>query len=145
MFCFVDPEIVPNGDIFSKQEWVRIYSSLLREIVTVRKRSCGKVMFSQACVKNSVHNGGVYPSMHWGRHPLADTPHPPAGTPPSRYTLLAGTPLGRYIPLAGTPLGQVHPLEQVHPPGRYALSNDSHCSGRYASYWNAFLFSNTFT
>ena len=21
MFCFVDPEIVPNGDIFSKQEW----------------------------------------------------------------------------------------------------------------------------
>ena len=22
---------------------------------TVRKRSCGKVMFSQACVKNSVH------------------------------------------------------------------------------------------
>ena len=25
------------------------------EIFTVRKRSCGKVMFSQACVKNSVH------------------------------------------------------------------------------------------
>ena len=30
--------------------------------------SCGKVMFSQACVKNSV--GGVYPSMHWDRHSL---------------------------------------------------------------------------
>ena len=29
-------------------------------IVTVCKRSWGKVMFSQACVKNSVHKGGVY-------------------------------------------------------------------------------------
>ena len=27
-------------------------------IFTVRKRRCGKVMFSQACVKNSVHGGG---------------------------------------------------------------------------------------
>ena len=26
-------------------------------IFTVRKRSCGKVMFSQACVKNSIHKG----------------------------------------------------------------------------------------
>ena len=44
------------------------------------QRSCGKVMFSQACVKNSVHSGGggeVYPSMHWGRHPWADTPRRP--------------------------------------------------------------------
>ena len=31
-------------------------------VITVRKQSCGKVMFSQACVKNSVHlwgEGGV--------------------------------------------------------------------------------------
>ena len=27
-------------------------------IFTVRKRSCGKVMFSEACVKNSAHGGG---------------------------------------------------------------------------------------
>ena len=27
-------------------------------IFTVRKRSCGKVIFSEACVKNSVHRGG---------------------------------------------------------------------------------------
>ena len=27
-------------------------------IFTVRDSSCGKVMFSQACVKNSVHRGG---------------------------------------------------------------------------------------
>ena len=47
-------------------------------------------MFSQACVKNSVHKGGVHPP---GRHPQADTPlgrhlngrHP---MPMSRYPLL---------------------------------------------------------
>ena len=60
-------------------------------IITVR----GKVIFSQARVKNSVQ-GGVYPSMHGGRHPL-----PPGQTPPRPA--------------------------------------DGYCSGRYASYWNAFL------
>ena len=39
--------------------------------VTVRNSSCGKVMFSQACVKNSVH--GVYT-------PKADTPPPETAT-----------------------------------------------------------------
>ena len=28
--------------------------------ITVRSSSCGKVMFSLACVKNSVHGGGVH-------------------------------------------------------------------------------------
>ena len=43
--------------------------------LTVRKRSCGKVKFSQGCVKNSVHRrGGVHPQ---GRHP----PPPPEKTP----------------------------------------------------------------
>ena len=50
------------------------------QIFTVRKRSCGKVMFSQACVKNCVH---------WGRHmvytPLQQTPHP-GQTPPPEQT-----------------------------------------------------------
>ena len=59
--------------------------------------------------------GCVYPSMHWGRHPLPsacwDTQTP---LPPGRH------PLGR------------------HPPS-------GHCSGRYASYWNAFLFHRCFT
>ena len=58
-------------------------------IVTVRNSNCRKVMFSQACVKNSVH-GGVYTSMHWGRHPCpwsdTQTPLPSAcwDTPPRR-------------------------------------------------------------
>ena len=38
-------------------------------------------MFSQACVKNSVHGGGVYPSMHWGRPP----------SPPPTATAVDGT------------------------------------------------------
>ena len=69
------------------------------QLITVPKRSCGKVMFSQVCVQNSVHGGrGVHPlgRQPSGRHPL----------------------LGR------------HPLPRT----------DSYCSGRYASYWNAFLF-----
>ena len=51
---------------------------LCGDIFTVRKRSCGKVMFSQTCVKNSLGGGAgcvcipastgwagdVYPSMH---------------------------------------------------------------------------------
>ena len=67
-------------------------------LFTAWKRSRGKVIFSQACVKNSVR-GGV--------HPVADTPpgrHPPrADTPqtntPSRQTpSQADTPLGRHPP-----------------------------------------------
>ena len=61
-------------------------------------RSCGKVMFLHLSVILST--GGVYPSMHLGRHPPADTP-----------------------------------------PGRHPPPADGYCSRRYASYWNAFLFS----
>ena len=32
---------------------------MLMLFITVHNSSCGKVMFSQACVKNSVHTGGV--------------------------------------------------------------------------------------
>ena len=48
-------------------------------LVTVRNRSLGKVMFSQACVKNSVHGGVSHacsaPPPPTGTHaPLAHTP-----------------------------------------------------------------------
>ena len=81
------------------------------------QRSWAKVIFSQACVKNSVHGGGVCLSACW------DTPwtrHPPGTrqTPPG-----PGRP-----PLDGEPL----PWE--------ADSSIRSTSGRYASYWNAFLF-----
>ena len=61
--------------------------------------------------------------------------------------------LGRHPP-AETPLGS-HPLAGRHPPGRQTLPcqadppaqtppfRDGHWSGRYASYWNTFLFQYT--
>ena len=58
-------------------------------LVTVRKRSCGKVKFSQPCDKNSVHRGEVY-------IPRADTPlsldrHSPLGRHPLIRRLLQRT------------------------------------------------------
>ena len=71
-----------------------------KNIITVRKRNCGKIMFSQACVKNSVHRG-VYtrvPSAQCmlGYIPLADTsladtPSPPSRPPPPTATAADAT------------------------------------------------------
>ena len=72
----------------------------------------------------------------------------------------AGTRPGQVHPPAGTPPGRCNPLRQVHPPGRYTPLRQvppfagrsgrytppamhagiRSTSGRYASYWNAFLF-----
>ena len=69
--------------------------------ISARNSSCGKVMFSQACVNNSVHGGVCHRNA--GIH-----------TPPDR-----------------------HPPRQTHPhPQHYGIRSTS---GRYASYWNAFL------
>ena len=83
--------------------------------------SCGKVMFSQTCVKNSVHGwGGVCPKdagIHTptqGRHPLDR--HPPPGGHPRWADPHADT-----------------------PPRTMGCRMRS-TSDRYASYWNAFLF-----
>ena len=73
-------------------------------------------MFSQVsvCLQRW---GGVHP-------PWADTPW----ADPS--------PLSRPLPgQTQTPPGQTNPYGQTPPP-----QSDAHCSGRYASYWNAFLF-----
>ena len=48
-------------------------------------------MFLHRCVSHSVHSRGVYPSMHWVRHPPGHIP-PWAGTP------------GQTPPQADTPL-----------------------------------------
>ena len=75
------------------------------------QRNWAKVIFSQACVKNSVHRGeGVCLSACW------DTP-PGADTPPSRHP----------------------PREQTPPLPREADCSIRSMSDRYASYWNAFL------
>ena len=87
-----------SHDDFSSSKIVLL--TLITFVVYYRpQRSCGKVIFSQACVKNSVH-GGCLPQCMLG------------------YTHTQTTP------------GQTPP-----PP-------DGHCNGRYASYWNVFLFQN---
>ena len=51
---------------------------------------------------------------------------------------LADIPLGRH-PMGGHPMGRYPPAR--HPTRADTLPlPDGHCSGRYASYWNAFLF-----
>ena len=77
------------------------------------KEVWGKVIFSEACVKNSVHGG--LPQCILGFHP-------PGPDPP-------GT---RHPPGPVTPLGPGTPLSR-------ACWEIRSTSGRYASYWNAIL------
>ena len=79
----------------------------------------------------SVH-AGIPPGP---RTPPRDQAHPPEQTPPGSRHL----PPGADIPRADNPPGSRHPpplssREQTPPP------RNGYCCGRYASYWNAFLF-----
>ena len=87
-------------------------------IITARKRSLLRLCF-YTCLSVILFTGGEY----LGRYP------PRAGIPPAGTPTWAGT-----SPLAGTPSIQVHPLPAMHAGIRSK-------SGRYASYWNAFLLS----
>ena len=69
-------------------------------IVTVRNSNCRKVMFSQACVKNSVHGGGgVY------QHALGQTPMPLVRHPHTPAQCMLG-----YTPPAVTAADGTHPI-----------------------------------
>ena len=98
-----------------------------------RNSSCEKVLFSQVCVKNSVPLGR-YPrqTSPWADTPLARPPSTRHSTSPGRH------PLDRH-PLVDTPR-QIppgkHPTWADTPLGSYGIWSTS---GRYASYWNAFL------
>ena len=99
------------------------------------QRSCGKVIFSQASVSHSVPTGVS------GRHQPATPPSPGQTSPLGRHLSsrhpLGRHPLDRHPPLAGRhpPWANTPPHPLGRPPQR-----DGHCSERYASYWNAFLF-----
>ena len=112
------------------------------------QRSWGKVIFSEACVKNSVHGGSTWAGTPPPPHPLGP------GTPPrTRYTPLTrytpdqvplpepGThpPGTRYTPRDQVPPPPHQPWDQVHPPSSACWEIQA-TSRRYASYWNAFLF-----
>ena len=121
------------------------------------------ILFTGGGVSASVHAGIHPPGRHtplgrqppWADHPQVDTPPqpdtplPPGQTPPGRHTPRADTqkplwaetpiPLGRHPPWADTPVGRQPPPQQT--PGQTPLPPaNSYCSGRYAPYWNAFLF-----
>ena len=108
------------------------------------QRSWAKVMFLQASVVLST-GGGVSASVHVGM------PDPPGADPPWGQT----PPRTRHTipPRPGTPLDLAHlPRDQAHPPKTWhttphdlvhpleADASIRSMSGRYASYWNAFLF-----
>ena len=103
------------------------------DIVTVRKRRCGKVMF-YTCLPVILFTGGVcLPQCMLGTHlPWADTP--------------GQTPLQADSPHADTPLPSAcwdtHPLPSAFwdtPPASACWDRHGYCCGQYASYWNAFL------
>ena len=99
------------------------------------QRSCSKVMFSQVSVILFTGGRGCVWQKTLSRHPLARHPlgrHPPADTPLGKH------PLGRRPRADTPPTGQTPPMQT--PPAECMLAYDGHCSGRYASYWNAFLF-----
>ena len=97
------------------------------------QRSCGKVIFSQACVKNSV--GGVSASVHAGIHPLGQTP-PGQTHPLGRHHPQADTPQPVHAGIHTSACWDTHPSLPI-----VCWDRHGYCCGRYASYWNAFLLS----
>ena len=102
------------------------------------------ILFTGGCLPQCMLRYHIPLSRHpWSRHPLgadthpgADTPrskHPPEQTPPR-----ADTPWSRH-PREQTPPRADTPPEQT-PPSPGADSGIRSMSGRYASYWNAFLY-----
>ena len=92
------------------------------------------VWYFYSCLSFCPQGRGAVSGRHLPRQttPLADT-LPRQTCPPGQTPLLADTPLGRHPSGQTSPLGR-HTSRQTLPP-RYG-----HCSRRYASYWNAFLF-----
>ena len=84
----------------------------------------GKVIFSEACVKNSVHRGG-------GGFP--------AGIAGSIPACLAAGLHGWWYPSMPCRFPGPHPRGKLRGIWPGPPPCDGYCSGRYASYWNAYL------
>ena len=84
------------------------------QIFTVRKRSCRKVMFSQACVMNSVRGGRCTPLS-------ADTPYradtPQADTPQADTASWADTPWADTTLCSRPPQQTATAADGTHPTG----------------------------
>ena len=123
-----------------------LYSQIESFYIYRPQRSCGKVMFSQASVILFTGMGNVAdtpwqitPPLHPGRHPPGR--HPPLGRHSIGQTTPGLTPPCPVHAGIHTPLPSA--CWDTHPPAQcmlgYTPDLGGHCSGRYASYWNAFL------
>ena len=79
------------------------------------------------------------------RHPLKQTSISPGADPPKKQTPCGSRHPPKADPPGADPPGSRHPLRSKHPPGADPSPREADCgirstSGRYASYWNAFLF-----
>ena len=122
-----------NDNLSTNRNLQNIAANLIKEHVLKRQWSCGKVMFSQACV----YPQGVYmpdPSFLGGSW---------VWLVPSPLSLLDGRVCLVHLLKVHSPW-EVH-TQKVHiPPWKVhplvPTSNGGHRSGRYASYWNEFFF-----
>ena len=126
-------------------------------IFTGRNEVVAKVMFLETCVCPQGGGGCLPQCMHWYPPPRTDTPPSPwdqADPPGTRQmadppwdqedppTDQADTPPGPGRPprTRQTPRPSRPPRDQAEPPPPEADSSRRSMSGRYASYWNAFLY-----
>ena len=125
---------------------VEFFHSLIFIIITSRNEVVAKVTFLHLSAILFT-GGGCLPQCMLGYHPPGSrhpqSRHPPGADPPEQTPLGADTPQGQTPPRSRpppeqTPPGSRHPLEQTPP--QEADSDIQSMSGRYASYWNAFLF-----
>ena len=103
--------------------------------ITSRNEVLAKVIFSQACVKNSVHRGvpdqaGLPPRTR--QVPPGTRPPQTRHHHPRTKQVPPNPPWTRHPPGTRHP----HPSDQTPLPGTAVRST----FGQYASYWNAFLF-----
>ena len=111
--------VTKSRPIESTKSWGKV-------IFTGRNEVVAKVMFLQVCV--CPQGGGCLPQCMLGCH---TPPGPGRPTPPGP---------GRPTPPDGEPPRWRTPPGPGRPPPREADSSIRSTSGRYASYWNAFLF-----
>ena len=107
-------------------------------VITVRNE-VAKVMFLQVSVCPQ-EGWGCLPQCMLGYHMPPEQTHIPTG---SRHPSRSRPPPEQVPPGADTP-EQTPPPKQTPPRSRHPPPRYSHCCGRYASYWNAFLFVKTF-
>ena len=111
-----------------KYRAIAFISNTLKENFYRPQRSCEGYVFTGVCLST----WGGLPQCMLGYHtPLGADP--PRSRPPWEQTPGADTPQSRHPPRADTPWSR-------HTPRADTPRRDGHCCGRYASYWNAFLY-----